>query len=95
VGKYTCARVLANRFANSKWVVNFVVVNKMQTTQKVTIQDVTNDMRKNHSIGITKGRAWKAKQIGQKIIDRYVDKKYGIIWRYVVELQRLNSSNTA
>ncbi|CAK8544505.1 unnamed protein product [Lathyrus sativus] len=34
-----------------------VVVNKLQTREKVRIADIMQDMRKNYSIGITPGRA--------------------------------------
>ena len=46
--KHTCTRTMKNRFANSRWVANFAVVNKLQTTKKVTLEDIMDDMRKNH-----------------------------------------------
>jgi len=95
VKDHTCRRVTKNRSAKSKWVANFVVVNKLQTTEKVTIKDIINDMRKNHSIDITKGRAWKAKQIAQKIVDGDADRQYSMVWRYVAELTRVCPDNSA
>jgi hypothetical protein len=92
---HMCGRVLNNIPAKSKWVANFAVVNKMQTTKKVTIRDVINDMRKNHAIGITKGMAWKEKLIAYKILDGDVDKQYGMVLRYAAKLKRVCSGNNA
>jgi len=52
-------------------------------------------MRKNHSVDITKGRAWKAKQITQKIVDGDADRQYSMVWRYAVELTRVCPGNSA
>lgn len=68
MGTHTCARVLNNRSAKSKWVAK-VVVNKMQTCEKVRFADIMKDMRKNYSVGITPGRAWKAKEIAKGIVE--------------------------
>ncbi|XP_058783308.1 uncharacterized protein LOC131657984 [Vicia villosa] len=65
---HTCARVLENRSANSRWEAMYVV-KKMQTTNTVRISDIIQDMRQNHSVGITVARAWKAKLIAKKIIN--------------------------
>ncbi|KAI5397608.1 hypothetical protein KIW84_063429 [Lathyrus oleraceus] len=54
MGTHTCARVLNNRSAKSKWVAKDVV-NKMQICEKVRIADIMIDMRKNYSVGITPG----------------------------------------
>jgi predicted RNA-binding protein len=58
---------LDNPSANSKWVAQ-VILNKMQTTLKVGIIDIRQDMRRNDVVGITKGKAWKAKKITSRII---------------------------
>ena len=91
---HTCARKTKNKLACSRWVANFVVVKKLQTNQKVTIHDIMDDMRKNHAVGITKGRAWKAKQIAQKIVEGDADGQYSMIKRYVAELIRVCPGNS-
>jgi len=92
--KHKCGKTMKNRFANSRWVANFAVVKKLQTTKKVTIEDIMDDMRTNHSVGITMGRAWKAKQIAQKVVEGDVDRQYAMIRRYVAELIRVCAGNT-
>jgi hypothetical protein len=95
VKDHTCGRVTKNRSAKADRVANFDVVNKLQTTEKVTIKDIMNDLRKNHSVDITKGRAWRAKQIAQKIVDGDADRQYSMVWRYAAELTRVCPGNTA
>ncbi|XP_058753414.1 uncharacterized protein LOC131626580 [Vicia villosa] len=90
---HTCARVLDNKSASSKWVAK-VVVKNMQTSDKVRIRDIIQDMRQNYSVGITVCRAWKAKLIAKKIIEGDVDKEYANLWRYAPELHRVNLGNT-
>jgi hypothetical protein len=41
---------LNNKTANSKWVAK-AVVNKMRTSEKVRIQDIIQDTRRNYSLG--------------------------------------------
>lgn len=43
--------------------------------------------------GITVARAWKVKLIAKKIIEGDADKQYANLWRYDVELQRVNAGN--
>ncbi|XP_058741808.1 uncharacterized protein LOC131614203 [Vicia villosa] len=90
---HTCARVLDNKYANSKWVAK-VVVKKMQTSDKVRICDIIQDMRINYLVGITVARAWKAKMIAKQIIEGDADKQYADLWRYAAELHRVNNGNT-
>ncbi|XP_058767169.1 uncharacterized protein LOC131640807 [Vicia villosa] len=90
---HTCARVLENRSANSRWVAKYVV-KKMQTTNTVRISDIIQDMRKNYSVGITIGRAWKAKLIAKYKIEGDADNQYANLWRYTSELQRVHAGNT-
>ena len=92
--KHTCGKTTKNKSASSRWVANFVVVNKLQTTKKVTITDIMDDMRKNHSVGITMGKAWKAKQIAQEVVEGNADRQYGMIWRYAAELTRVCAANS-
>ena len=95
VKDHTCGRVTKNRSAKSKWVANFVVVNKLQTNEKVTIKDIMKDMRKNYSVDITKGMAWKATQIAKRIVDGDANRQYSMVWRYAAELTRVCPGNTA
>ncbi|XP_058776962.1 uncharacterized protein LOC131651313 [Vicia villosa] len=90
---HTCARILDNKSASSKWVAK-AVVKKMQTSDKVGIYDIIQDMRQNYSVGITVCRAWKAKLIAKKIIEGDADKEYVNLWRYALELLRVNLGNT-
>ncbi|XP_058734066.1 uncharacterized protein LOC131605767 [Vicia villosa] len=77
---HTCARVLDNKSASSKWVAK-AVVKKMRTSDKVRICDIIQDMRQNYSVGITVCRAWKAKLIAKIIIKGDADKEYANLWR--------------
>ncbi|XP_058748392.1 uncharacterized protein LOC131621369 [Vicia villosa] len=72
--KHTCARVLDNRSASSRWVVK-AVVKKMQTSQSVRITDIIQDLRQNFSMGITFARAWKAKLIAKRILEGDADRQ--------------------
>lgn len=93
VDTHTCVRVLNNRYAGSKWMAK-VVVKRIQTSEIASICDIMQDIRQNLSVGISVARAWRAKLIAKKIIERGVDKKYANLWRYVVELRRVNLGNT-
>ncbi|XP_058769901.1 uncharacterized protein LOC131643640 [Vicia villosa] len=84
---HTCARVLDNKTANSKWVAK-AVVKKMQTCENLRISDIIQDMRQNYGVGITVGRAWKAKMIARQMIEGDADKQYSNLWRYAAELRR-------
>ncbi|KAI5409148.1 hypothetical protein KIW84_054814 [Lathyrus oleraceus] len=67
----------------------------MQTqTDTVRILDIMQNMRQQYSVRITVTRAWKAKLIAKKINMGDADKKYENLWRYVVELRRVNIGNT-
>ncbi|KAI5417212.1 hypothetical protein KIW84_042001 [Lathyrus oleraceus] len=66
----------------------------MKTYEIVRICDIIQDMRQNYSVGITVAREWKVKLILKKIIEGDADKQYANLWRYVVELQRVNAENT-
>ncbi|XP_058774772.1 uncharacterized protein LOC131649041 [Vicia villosa] len=90
---HTCARVLDNKTANSKWVAK-AVVKKMQTYDNLRICDIIQDMRQNYGVGITVGRAWKAKMIARQMIEGDADKQYSNLWRYAAELHRVSAGNT-
>ncbi|XP_058765177.1 uncharacterized protein LOC131638625 [Vicia villosa] len=90
---HTCARVLDNKTANSKWVAK-AVVKKMQTCENLRISDIIQDMRQNYGVGITVGRAWKAKMIARQMIEGDADKQYSNLWRYAAELHRVSAGNT-
>lgn len=93
IDNHTCARVLDNRSANSRWVAK-PVVKKMQTYETVRIYDIIQDMRQNYFVRIIVAKAWKDNLIVKKIIEGDADKQYGNLWRYDVELQRVNVGNT-
>ncbi|XP_058782464.1 uncharacterized protein LOC131656924 [Vicia villosa] len=93
VDKHTCARVLDNRSASSRWVAK-AVVKKMQTSQSVRITDIIQDLRQNFSVGITVARAWKAKLIAKRILEGDADRQYADLRRYASELHRVNPGNT-
>ncbi|XP_058776819.1 uncharacterized protein LOC131651168 [Vicia villosa] len=93
VDKHTCARVLDNRSANSRWVAK-AVLKKMQSSQDVRITDTIQDLRQNYSVGITVSRAWKAKLIAKKMLEGDADRQYAILRRYAAELHRANIGNT-
>ncbi|KAI5406625.1 hypothetical protein KIW84_053096 [Lathyrus oleraceus] len=93
VHKHTCARVLNNKSASSKWVAKHVV-KRMQTSDTVRIRDIIQDMRQTYSVGITVAKAWRAKLIAKKIIEGDADNQYASIWRYAEELRRVNHGNT-
>ncbi|XP_058746525.1 uncharacterized protein LOC131619449 [Vicia villosa] len=91
--KHTCARVLDNISASSRWVAK-AVVKKMQTSQSVRITDIIQDLRQNFFVGITIARAWKAKLIAKRILKGDADRQYANLRRYASELHRVNPSNT-
>lgn len=45
-----------------------IVVEKRQSNGKINVSDLMAKLRKKHSVGITNGRAWKAKHIAEEII---------------------------
>ncbi|XP_058783089.1 uncharacterized protein LOC131657741 [Vicia villosa] len=94
VDKHTCARVLNNKSASSRWVAKHVV-KRMQTCESIRIRDIMQDIRQNFSVGITVARAWRAKLIAKRIIEGDADNQYASIFRYAAELIRVNPRNTA
>ncbi|XP_058783754.1 uncharacterized protein LOC131658483 [Vicia villosa] len=94
VGTHTCARVLNNKSANSQWVAK-AVVEKLHSVEKVRVSEImSTDMRRNHSVGITKGKAWKAKEIAEQIIEGDAARQYAMLWSYAAELRRVSVGNT-
>jgi hypothetical protein len=90
---HTCGRDTSNKSASSKWVAHNIM-DKMQTTQKVGIRDIIQDIRRNYAVDITKGKASRAKKIASKIIEGDGDKQYAMIRRYAAELRRVSKANT-
>ncbi|KAK2410603.1 hypothetical protein QL285_045960 [Trifolium repens] len=90
---HTCGRDTSNKSASSKWVAHNIM-DKMQTTQKLGIRDIIQDIRRNYAVDITKGKALRAKKIASKIIERDGDKQYAMIRRYAAELRRVSKANT-
>ncbi|XP_039682969.1 uncharacterized protein [Medicago truncatula] len=91
-GPHTCAPVLENKSANSRWVAK-KVVPKMQVTKKMSVQEVFNEMVVNYGVGITMDRAWRARKIAKSIIEGDADKQYAMIKRYAAELKRVCRDN--
>jgi len=89
---HTCARVTINKSASSKWVAKDVI-KKLQSDKKINIPTIMKDMRREHAVGITKDRAWKAKQIAKAVVEGDAARQYTKLWRYVVELKRLCAGN--
>ncbi|KAI5445504.1 hypothetical protein KIW84_013655 [Lathyrus oleraceus] len=58
------------------------------------VSDELDSSNPYESGGISVARAWRAKLIAKKIIERGADKQYANLWRYVVELRRVNLGNT-
>jgi actin-like ATPase involved in cell morphogenesis len=57
-------------------VAKVVVVNLMQTSQKVMIKDIIQHMRTNFALNITISTAWKAKQYATAVIEGDYDRQY-------------------
>jgi hypothetical protein len=91
-GPHTCIKVLENKSANSKWVAK-KLVPKLQVSNKMTVEEVFNEMSVNHGVGITMDRAWRGRKIAKKIIEGDADKEYAMIWRYAAELKRVCRDN--
>ncbi|GAU21282.1 hypothetical protein TSUD_286920 [Trifolium subterraneum] len=86
-------RTLYNKTANSKWV-SKEVVKLMQTFPKVRLRDITQHMRTDFALGISKNTAWKAKQYATEIIEGDSDRQYSLLRRYADELIRVCKENT-
>ena len=68
VGTHTCARVLNNKTANAKWV-SKLVVEKRKSQGKVKVSEIMSELRRKYSVGITKGKAWRARSMAEEIIE--------------------------
>ncbi|MCI23838.1 hypothetical protein A2U01_0045020 [Trifolium medium] len=58
------------------------------------MSEIMSDMRRKHSVGITRGRAWKAKEIAEQIVEGDAARQYAMLWSYVAELKRVSAGNT-
>ncbi|KAI5442403.1 hypothetical protein KIW84_011467 [Lathyrus oleraceus] len=67
---------------------------RMTSSSGVKIRDIVSEIRSNFSVRITMSRAWKAKQISKALIEGDAVKQCNLLWRYSVELRRVNSGNT-
>ncbi|CAI8591544.1 unnamed protein product [Vicia faba] len=93
VGTHTCARVLNNKSANSKWV-SKLVVEKRKSQGKVKLSEIMSELRQKYSVGITKGKAWRAKAMAEEIIEGDAKEQYNMLWRYAAELRKHCAGNT-
>lgn len=64
-GDHTCLKVGENRSATSKWV-SKAVVPALMSNENLRVTTIMDDMRRDYGVGITFGRAWKAKMIARK-----------------------------
>ncbi|KAI5447484.1 hypothetical protein KIW84_015079 [Lathyrus oleraceus] len=86
-------RVLNNSSATLKWVEKMVAA-RMTSSDGVKIRDIVSEIRSNFSVGITISGAWNFKQIAKALIEGDVVKQYNLLWRYSIELRKVNSRNT-
>ena len=93
VGTHTCARVLNNKSANSKWV-SKLVVEKRKSQGKVKLSEIMSELRQKYSVGITKGKAWRAKAMAEEIIEGDAKEQYNMLWRYAAKLRKHYAGNT-
>ncbi|XP_058756954.1 uncharacterized protein LOC131630180 [Vicia villosa] len=93
VGTHTCARVLNNKSANSKWV-SKLVVEKRKSQGKVKLSEIMAELRQKYAVGITKGKAWRAKAIADEIIEGDAKEQYNMLWSYAAELRNHCAGNT-
>ena len=75
VDTHTCARVLENKYANSRWVAKHVI-KRLQSSDNVRIRDIMQEIRQKNYVEITVAKAWKAKLIAKKIIEGDTDNQY-------------------
>ncbi|XP_058756746.1 uncharacterized protein LOC131629959 [Vicia villosa] len=93
VGTHTCARVLNNKSANSKWV-SKLVVKKRKSQGKVKLSEIMAELRQKYSVGITKGKAWREKAMDEEIIEGDAKEQYNMLWSYAAELRKHCAGNT-
>jgi hypothetical protein len=72
-----------------------MVVDKLMVQDKINFKDIMTDLRRNHSVGVTFGRAWQAREKAKKKIEGNAVKQYTLLWRYVAELKKQSMGNTA
>nr|XP_004489869.1 uncharacterized protein LOC101510316 [Cicer arietinum] len=92
-GDHTCGRILNNSSANSKWIAKFVA-NKLSSCDNMQIRETLSGIRRIYFVGITTGRAWKASQIANEIVEGDAAKQYTFLWRYFAKLRRASVENT-
>ncbi|XP_058761902.1 uncharacterized protein LOC131657970 [Vicia villosa] len=93
VGSHSCARVLNNKSANSKWV-SKLVVEKRKSMGKVKVSEIMSEMRMKYAVGITKGKAWRAQCLAEEIVEGDATRQYTMLWRYAAELKKQCPGNT-
>jgi len=68
VDTHSCGRVFGNQNSNKDWV-SKVVVDKFRNVDKMTTNEITDDIKKTYSAGITIWRVVKGKQMAMDIIE--------------------------
>ena len=51
------------------------------------------ELRMKCSVGITKGKAWRARSISDEIIEGDATKQYNMLWSYAIELKKQCNGN--
>jgi hypothetical protein len=74
-GTHTCPNVINNKSATSKWI-SKSVANKLQSSKDVKVTEIIHDMRRTHSLGVSFGRAWKAREIAKEVVEGDATKQY-------------------
>lgn len=93
VSEHTCGRVFDNKNAGSSWVAK-AVLDKFRSSQRVTLNEIIDDIRKNYSTGISRSRAIRARKIALEVVEGDATKQYTQLWSYSAELRRVNKGNT-
>jgi len=93
VDSHACGRVFGNQNANKDWV-SKVVVEKFRNVGKMTTNEIIDDIKKTYSVGITKWRKIKGKQLDMDVLEGDGQKQYTMLYDYAVELKRVSARTT-
>jgi len=74
--------------------VSKAIVPALMSNEDLRVTTIMNDMRRDYGVGITFGRAWKAKMIATEIIDGDAARQYANLWRYATKINRALEKNT-
>ncbi|CAI8592066.1 unnamed protein product [Vicia faba] len=71
-----------------------IVVEKRKSQGKVKLSEIMSELRQKYSVGITKGKALRAKAMVEEIIEGDAKEQYKMLWRYAAELRKHCAGNT-